>query len=439
VIARRVLARLAELAAGEEPERYVVAFSGGLDSTALLHVLASARPVHGRALLAVHVHHGLQEAADRFEAHCGQVASELSVELVVRRVAVPAGDPRGTEAAAREQRYAALAALARRGDHVLTAHTRDDQAETLLLNLMRGSGATGLSGIAARRPLGDALLLRPLLDVTRAEIAAYAAAHALRWCEDPTNVDTGFDRNFLRREILPALGRRWPGATASLARSAALLAEAAELAADLAEHDLAGLGGDPARLDLPGLRRLSAPRRRNVLRHAVRRLGLPAPPAGPLEQVAGELVTAAPDAAPLVRWDGAEVRRYRDRVYLLAARVRAAQPGTLGIGRDAALGPGLGSLRLEPCAEGGLSPALAQAGLEIRFRAGGEKLKPRRRHTRTLKKLFQEAGVVPWMRACVPLLYAGERLVAVADRWIAEDAWSAPGYAVRWLERPPLS
>src|SRR5690606_15996046 len=230
----------------------------------------------------------------------------------------------------------------------------DDQAETLLLNLLRGSGVAGLAGIGARRPLGEALLLRPLLEVPRAEIEQHARAHGLDWCEDPSNVDVAFDRNFLRREILPALCRRWPAAPASLARSAGLLAEAAELAAELAARDLEDLGGDPARLPVAALGRLSGARRRNVRRYPIRRLGLPPPPAARLARIVHELMPAAPDAVPLVHWDGAEVRRYREHVYVLAVVHRVAQPaGELrDDGREVALGPGLGA-----CGSNGRAPA----------------------------------------------------------------------------------
>ncbi|HEX7062536.1 MAG TPA: tRNA lysidine(34) synthetase TilS [Woeseiaceae bacterium] len=434
--------RLATLAREPKPARWLVGFSGGIDSTVLLHALTRAGPGQDIPVTAVHVNHGLQAGAARWEVHCREVASRLGVELVVRRIAVPVGDPRGTEAAARELRYRAFAEAARPGDYVLTAHHRDDQAETLLLNLLRGSGAAGLAGIGARRALGAGMLLRPLLGVSRAEIEAYAAEHGLAWCDDPSNADASFDRNYLRREILPALERRWPAARAKLAQSAALQGEAAELAGDLARQDLAALGGDPARLHLGALRRLSEARQRNVLRHAIRRLALPPAPRARLTQVVRELVTAAPDSRPRVGWPGAEVRRYRDRVYVQAPAACRPEPASLTITANdepVALGPGLGRLRLEQAESGGIAPALAAAGLKIAFRRGGETLRPLHRgHTHALKKLFQEQGIVPWRRGLVPLLYAGERLVAVGDLWIAEEAWSAPGFAVRWLDRPRL-
>ncbi len=434
--------QLSRLAREPAPARWLVGFSGGIDSTVLLHALVVTRGGQGTPVVAIHVNHGLQAEAERWEAHCREVAGRLGVELVVRRVEVPAGDPRGTEAAARELRYRAFERLLRPGDYVLTAHHRDDQSETLLLNLLRGSGAAGLAGIGARRALGAGILLRPLLGVSRAEIEAYAAARGLAWCDDPSNVDASFDRNYLRRDILPALERRWPAARANLARSAALLGEAAELASDLAAQDLAALGGDPARLDLGALRRLSGARQRNVLRHAAQRLGLPPPPRARLEQIVREVPTAAPDARPHVRWPGGEVRRYRERVYVQAPAAGRPRPAALRIaagGEAVAVGPGLGRLRLELAESGGIAPELAASGLAIAFREGGETLRPLHRgHTHALKKLFQEQGIVPWRRGAVPLLYAGERLVAVGDLWIAEEAWSAPGFAVRWLERPRL-
>lgn len=442
MITDRLMQRLEELEASATPSRYLVAFSGGLDSTVLLHALWRARARHGAPIVAVHVNHALQPDAPRWQEHCRRFAEGLGVELLERTIDVPAADPRGTEAAARELRYALLAELVLAGDHVLTAHHQEDQAETLLLNLMRGSGAAGLAGIGARQPLGHGLLLRPLLDVPRAEIEAHAARYRLEWCEDPSNADLRFDRNFVRREILPALRRRWPAVAARLGKTAELLAETAQLTAELAQLDLAALGGDPARLDLGLLAQWSPARQRNLLRHAIRRLRLPPAPATRLDQVVRELVPAPGDAQPLVRWPGAEIRRYRDLLYILPRVGYAARPEAPALradGRAVGLGPSLGRLVLERTQAGGIDPALAEQGLRIAFRAGGEKLRPAGRgHTHALGKLLQEAGIVPWMRGFLPLLYAGDTLVAVADLWTADDARRECGYAVHWLDKPPL-
>ena len=435
-----LMQRLDELAGPDEPARRLVAYSGGLDSTVLLHALCTSA-ARAAPIVAVHVHHGLHPDADRWEAHCRRFAAQLGVAYIERRIEIPASDRRGPEGAARAARYAALAELVQAGDHLLTAHHEEDQAETLLLNLLRGSGAAGLAGIGAVQPFGNGRLLRPLLDVPRAALEAYAAAHTLEWCEDPSNADTRYDRNFLRREILPALRRRWPAVTARLARSARLLGETSELQDALAAVDLAALGGEPARLEAAALAQLSPARQRNVLRYAIRRRGLPAAPGTRLEQAVRELLPAAPDAQPLVRWPGGELRRYRGTVYVLPPLDYGAPPEPLFLPSDGSavsLGGTLGSLALAR-APGGIDPALVGDGLRVAFRAGGESLKPEGRpHTQPLKKLLQEEGVLPWMRDCVPLLYADDRLVAVGDLWLAEGAVRAEGYVVRWIGKPAL-
>ncbi len=436
-----LMQRLEQLAGSAAPSRYLVAYSGGLDSTVLLHALRQADLAAGQPIVAVHVDHGLQAKARAWERHCRQFAKRLGVRYVARRVEIRDSDPRGVEAAARGERYRVLADLTQAGDHVLTAHHQEDQAETLLLNLMRGSGTAGLAGIGEVQPFGKGLLLRPLLGVPRAELEAYAAAHALAWCEDPSNADSRYDRNYLRHQVLPALRGRWPAVSARLARSAELLAEASELQDELAALDLAALGGDPARLDLEGLRRLSPARQRNVLRSAIRRQGLPAAPSTRLQQALDELLPAPPDAQPLVRWPGGELRRYRGSLYVLPPVEYGVPRETLVLpadGRAVPLGSSLGHLRLER-APRGIDPALVAEGLRISFRAGGETLRPAgREHTHALKKLLQERGVLPWMREFVPLLYAGGELVAVGDLWVADQAVRAEGYVVRWMDRPAL-
>lgn len=437
-----LIRRLEELEGSQKPSRYIVAYSGGLDSTVLLHALSRPGGRAGAPIVAVHVNHALNPDAERWEHHCRRFAERLGVRFIPRRIDIPAADPSGPEAAARERRYAAIAELVEPGDHVLTAHHEEDQAETLLLNLMRGSGSAGLAGIGAVQPFGTGLLLRPLLGVPREAIEAYAAAHALEWCDDPSNADSRFDRNYLRREILPAFRRRWPAVSARLARSAGLLAEANELLGELAELDLERLGGDPARLDLEALRLLSPARQRNVLRHAIRRLGLPMAPSARLDQAVRELLTAAPDAQPLVRWPGGELRRYRGNVYVLPPFAYRAPSDALALradGRPVRLGDSLGALQLERGVPGGLDPGIVGDGLRVAFRAGGEALRPAgRAHTQALKKLLQEQGVLPWMREFVPLLYADGALVAVGDLWVAEEAVCAEGYRVRWTDRPTL-
>lgn len=421
------------------PKRYVVAFSGGLDSTVLAHALASLAVGADIPVVAFHVDHGLHPDSARWRAHCESVANRLGVAYLSRSVEVDLDAGLGPEAAARTARYAALRNAMERGDWLLSAHHREDQAETLLLNLVRGSGPAGLAGIGAIRRFGPGWLARPLLDADRSSLLAYAEAHDLLWIEDPSNTDRRFDRNFLRHEILPALQSRWPDIAARLQRSASHAGEAADLLADLAALDLASLGGDPQRLALDALLDLSPARQRNLVRYALRELGLPMPTAVQLERVLTEVLPAREDAQPHVGWRGAAVRRYRNGLYLLPDTL-AELPDTLMVATDeVVLGPGMGALRLDRGAESGLSPALVSAGLRLEKRRGGEEFQPLgQSHTRKLKKLLQEEGVVPWMRDRLPLVYAGSRLVAVGDLWMAADATSSPGVAVRWDDRPAL-
>lgn len=439
---QRKLAELAGLAG--TPGRYVVAFSGGLDSTVLLHALATSRDADAAALLAVHIDHGLHSDSASWSRHCESFADSLGVDFIEMTVHIPADSGQGAEAAAREARYNALRSVIRHGDWLLSAHHKDDQAETLLLNLMRGSGPAGLAGIAAVRPFAEAWLVRPLLSVSRGDLQDYATVHDLTWIDDPSNKDQQFDRNYLRHEVMPLLENRWSGVVDRIRRSATLAGEASQLLDQLADADYRCLGKRPDRLALAGLRTLAPERQRNVLRYVVREMGLPSPPAAQLQSVITDLIPARNDAQPVVQWPGVEVRRYRDNVYILAAGPVAECNTVVPIPRVSAahtiaLPAGLGELQFEPGAPQGLAEALFNVGLEVRFRSGGEEIKPvSQSHTRKLKKLLQEKGVVPWMRERLPLLYAGDDLVAVADLWIAAGATSEPGVGIHWRNRPAL-
>jgi len=422
-----------------KPSRYIVAFSGGLDSTVLLHALCKNTAHSDVPVVAVHIDHGLQPDSADWSRHCESVATGLGVDYRCLSVNVQLESGKGPEASAREARYTALRGLMQTGDWLLSAHHREDQAETLLLNLVRGSGPAGIAGIGAARRLGPGWLMRPLLEVERAALKSYAEVEGLHWLEDPSNRDRRFDRNFLRHDIVPRLKTRWPDIAARLQRSAGHAGEAAELLTALAKIDLATLGERPERLPVDALLQLSAARQRNVLRFALRQLGLSTPTAILLNRVLEEVLVARPDAEPLVQWPGASVRRYRNRLYLLPEELGQQPAATAVADRKVELGAGLGTLRFESGIKNGLSEALFNDQLRLEFRQGGEEFKPvGHRHTRKLKKLLQEEGVVPWMRDRLPLLYAGERLIAVGDLWVAADAVADSGFAVHWQQRPAL-
>jgi tRNA(Ile)-lysidine synthase len=416
------------------PARYLVALSGGLDSTVLLHLLANAR--HSVPVEAVHVDHALHPQSARWADGAKRIAESLGIACRVVRVQVGRGA--GPEAAARTARYAALAGAMRDGDWILSAHHLDDQAETLLLNLMRGSGPEGLAAMPPMRRFGPGYLVRPLLGTPRSALLAYAQAAGLTWIDDPSNDDRSFDRNFLRQAVFPVLTRRWPDAASRIARSAALAGDVAALLQEESDRHLEAMGARNGRLPVAGLKALSSAHAAGAIRRAADRAGLPKPTASAVTQIIGPMLDARRDATPVVRWAGGECRRYRDTLYLQRPlglpdfEGRRLAPGT-----PAPLGSGYGELALEPVEGQGLDPAVAGAGLVLRTRRGGEEIRPAGHvHTRKLKKLHQDAGVFPWLRGAVPLLYSGEALVAVADLWIAAGAAAAPGYTVRWRDAP---
>ncbi len=435
-----LIERLTALTTGEPASRWLVAFSGGIDSTVLLHALSTASDHTQAEVIAIHVDHGLHVDSRAWENHCRQFAEDLGVAYISRQVTVDGDLRSGPEAAARQARYAVLQTLVNDSDCLLSAHHEEDQAETLLLNLMRGSGIAGLAGIGAAQKFGHGRLLRPLLGVSGEAIQDYAKRHKLSWIEDPTNVDTRFDRNFLRQEIVPRLASRWPAVSARLTQSADLAGEASALLRELADIDLVA-AGSPERLDLQAVRRLGPERQRNLLRQAVSLCGLPPPPATRLYQAVHELIPAREDAQPLVQWPGAELRRYRNHLYVMPAIASLPEEPAQDLrpGEPLDLGPGMGQLVLSPDIDGGIDPELASAGLQVRYRHGGEEIRPAGHDcTHKLKKLLQQEGIVPWMRERLPLLYADDKLVAVADLWIAKKCSQDAGFGVSWQDKSPL-
>lgn len=407
-----------------------VGFSGGLDSTVLLHALASDADVRERGLRALHVHHGLHSDADAWVAHCESVCGALGVPLKVVRVDVQRGS--GPEAAARAARHAAYADALAEGEAMALAHHRDDQAETFLLRALRGSGPEGLAAMPARRACGRGTLWRPLLAVPRAALLDHARTHSLHWIEDPSNVDSALDRNFLRARVLPLLRERWPEADAALARSAALSTEATAL---LVPGDVDGLAlastDDPTVLSRSALALMPRERRARVLRRWVASLGLPALPAGGVARIESDLLPAPADAGACYAWQGAEVRAWRDGLH--AGRPVAPLPSdwaTRWDGRAALPLPGGGTLRLDPV-------GAFDASVAVRARVGGERIAlPGRNHSHALKHVFQDLGVPPWLRMAMPLLVDGDGAVLAAGDRIrsgAFDAWlRARGAQLAW-------
>jgi tRNA(Ile)-lysidine synthase len=434
---------LDDWASGTAPPRVTVAFSGGVDSTVLLAALHGLDL--GMPLRAAHVDHGLHPDSERWSRHCAAVAAELGVELVTRRVAVDRASPHGLEAAAREARYAALGELLIPGEWLLTAHHADDQLETLLLRLLRGSGVRGLRGIVAFGPFATGWLGRPLLECTRAELGAVARSMKLTWLEDPSNRETRHDRNYLREQVLPALRARWPAAAHHAERLAAQMSDAEQLLEAFAVSDAESLAA-PWFLPRAVLAGLSAARQRNLLRYLVRQVGMGTPSARKIEELRATLFTARANSSPVVVWPTGQARVFRKALFLLAPLSKPSSRGyTASLAKGERWSGPEGHVALVPAAGAhGLPESWLADGLTLRFRGGGERFRPSgRAHHHTLKHLFQEAGVVPWMRTRVPMLYRGSELVAIGDLWITADADAAPAdeprWRVEWTRTAPLT
>jgi tRNA(Ile)-lysidine synthase len=422
-----------------------VGFSGGLDSSVLLHALAARRDRYA-GLRALHVDHGLHAGSHEWAAHCERVGAALGIPVEVLRVQVePRGD--GPESAARRARHAAFEAALRPGEALVLAHHRDDQAETVLLRLLRGASSDGLGAMAAERPIAHARLLRPLLSLTRAQLRGFAVSEGLHWLEDPSNASTAFDRNHLRQVILPALRARWPQADAALATSARLLAEDAALLIEETASRLDVLARPDGALDVPGLLALPAPWRARVLRAWIARAGVPAPPAAAHARIEAELLRARDDAMPLLRWPGGGLRRWRDGLYPAGPEAPGPLPpadwsldwdgaGWLALPDGSRLGLVDGAA--EPTRTADDIESLAAGSLRVATRQGGERVQlPGRPHRHLLKHLLQAAGVPPWQRAGLPLLFAADgELLAAGDALLSARLanWSvASGRQLRWV------
>ena len=422
------------------PRKFAVAFSGGLDSTVLLAAICRLTP--RPEVRALHVDHGLHPDSKAWEVHCRAAAGALGVGYEARRCPVEPIPGESIEAQARAVRYGALEELLAPGETLLTAHHADDQLETVMLRMLRGTGVRGLRGIAPLQPFGAGFLARPLLGVTRSELLAAARGWYLDWLEDPSNQNTRFDRNYVRAELVPRITERWPAAARTVGRAASQMAEAQQI---LDETALADAPGEPDRIDCALLRNLSPVRRRNVLRHATVQLGLPMPATRQMDELLRAIEVRRRDARPRVQWPGGEARIYRDRLYLLEPLPAASPQGYSGEVSPARPWSGPeGKIRLVSGVGQGLPANWAEEGFSVRFRKGGERFRPMGRpHNRPLKKLFQEAGVPPWLRARIPLLYREDALVAVGDLWIAAAAAGNTDdrtrWQVQWTDHPQLS
>lgn len=420
-----------------------VALSGGLDSMVLLHALVALRdnqPANDITLRAIHVHHGLSVYADQWVVHCELYCKYWQVDLDVIRVRI---DPQqgGIEAAARTARYAAFAENLSVDETLLAAQHLNDQCETFMLALKRGSGPAGLSAMGVYSVTPDYGLLRPLLDIPREQLENYAHEVGLKWIEDDSNQDIRFDRNFLRLQVLPELYQRWPHFAPAVARSASLCAEQESLLNELLQESLNELTDEEGSLDINQMLPMSAARRFALLRRWLTQQNVRMPSREQLQRIWDEVALSRCDAEPAFRLGSLTFRRFRQRLYLLPLMTSLRELVlNWAMSQPLTLPDNLGQLSVVTgCDEqSGIRLPNADESVTVRFRAEGIVDKVGRHHTRHIKKLWQELGVPPWQRDRIPLIFYNDQLIAAPGFFITEQAQAKEGEGeqhVLWSSR----
>lgn len=423
------------LALVPECTRVVVGFSGGLDSTVLLHLAHEWQRTHPAiGLAALHVNHQLQPLADQWQLHCELLCRHWQIPFLNETVKVER-DQASLEQAARTARYAAFRQHVGDNDVLLLAHHRDDQVETLLQRLLRGSGPLGLGGMGVVSRQHGMTILRPLLEQDRVQLEDYVRHHDLQWIEDPSNGDPAFERNFLRHQILPPLRSRWPQLNQTVSRSARLCRDAAELLDDLAEIDGAGqcLAGQPLPVSL--LDGLRPGRAFNLLRHWLRLQGATPPSASQLQRVLHEMLPAPDDAQPELLWGAVQLRRYRGALHCVPL-LMPAESSPLAIAIDQPQIPLAAGQLLIGAGQGSAFSRgkLAAGPLTVRFREGGERIKPAGRPSNSLKHWLQDYRVPPWWRDHWPILYCGEEIAGLPGLLVCEGFEPLADGDTVWLD-----
>ncbi|RLA25581.1 MAG: tRNA lysidine(34) synthetase TilS [Gammaproteobacteria bacterium] len=401
-----------------------VGYSGGIDSHVLLHLLSRVPELKSK-IIAVYIHHGLQAEADAWAIHGQKTAQVLAVKFQIIHVNAQAKSGESPEAAARNARYQAFKKILSDNDLLLFAQHRDDQLETVLLQLFRGAGLKGLSGMPVMINFALGQLIRPLLDISRQQIECYAQQNTLQWIEDPSNQDRQFDRNYLRHEIIPLLEQRWPSLDKTVARTAQHCADAQALLSTSAKQKMQLLFDTEKQcLAITALLEHDQLTQQSIIREWLDYLGARMPTQKVLAAIMQDILLARIDANPVVVHDGYSVHRYRDELHLVPVGnkpdlnqvlVWDSQHEFLDL-------PDNGVLQIKTAQQGIARHIWRQGVIQIKYRQGGEKMTlPKRSGQHSLKKLYQEAGIAPWQRDVLPLIYIDGKLAAIANTWVSAE------------------
>lgn len=406
----------------DENKSICIAYSGGIDSTVLLHAASVACASSGHTLKAIHIDHQIHPDSKAWSQHCQHQCDALNINIEIIRVDVEQFNQHGVEGAAREARYQAFENVLDSNDVLFSAHHADDQIETLLLQLFRGAGVHGLAGCASTRALGNAVLVRPLLSVSRQQIEQYAQQHRLHWLEDPSNDSIEHDRNYLRHQVMPLLHSRWQGLQDTIGRSSQWQSESMQMLNDLAELDAENAIEKSHVLEIDRIKALGNIRLKNVLRWWIRTAGYLAPSADILQSVIDDAVYSRNDSEACIRWQNNEIRKYRGQLYIqtIMSPHDSSQSYQWNLNQSLEINSLGLTLTSEQLDQFGVNLTGVE-NLLVKFRQGGEVIRPRGRGCqKDLKTLFQEQGVKPWERDRIPLLFHQQQLIFVWGYWIGE-------------------
>lgn len=406
---------------GFENKTIWIAFSGGMDSHVLLSLCHAIRKEHAIQLRAIHINHNLSPYASIWMKHCEHVCKDYEIEFVTRTIQIDSTCGDSLEELARDKRYAVFAECMGEGDVLLTAHQQDDQAETMLLQLFRGAGLKGLAAMPSIKSFARGIHARPLLSVTRDEINDYAESQHLKWIEDESNQNIKFSRNFIRHEIVPQLKKHWPSVTQTISRSAQHCAEAQYLLQEFVDPLLQTMQGSQAKtVSVQKLLSQNDAMQRLLLRTWISKNAFPIPDTSKIETIRHDVLTAAHDRMPCVMWEGTELRRFRDDLYLMPALPphEFTHLSAWNFAEPLAL-PGIGTLSASLVPGKGIRSDIKQ--VSIGFRRGGEIAAIPGRGNHTLKNLMQEWEIPPWLRDRIPLIFANQKLIGAVGYFVDAD------------------
>ncbi len=400
----------------KDSRKIIIAYSGGIDSSVLLHLIFSIKDDLKQSLEVIHINHGLHEKSDNWEIFCKAQCKKFNISFKAININELPPKNESIESWARNKRYFLITKEMKKGDLLLTAHHMDDQVETFFLQVLRGAGPRGLSSMPVIKKITNGYHVRPFLNIRRSELEKYANTNNLSWQDDESNLDVRYDRNYLRHKVLTYLEMAWPSYRQSISRAISHQKESMDLLNDIASEDMSKvLHKNFVNLDIKLLKELNLPRQKNLIFYWLDNLNLEKPGSRHMDQIIKTLINTSSDKSPCVNWKNTEVRKYRD--YLYASNTIKQHNINEEIHWNTNLPIEIQGEKLiakETLGKGILRSCIDGAKISIRYRNGGEKIYSNSlNNSKTVKQLFQEHGVLPWFRDRVPLIYVNEELAVI--------------------------